>query len=87
MYIDIFGDIFSEDFNLALSLKPESTAEEIQSKKYLAGIAKQSKSREPNVVQIDKLFHFMNRMDLRRNTNWRETFPWLAKEFRKYNLT
>lgn len=87
MFIDIFGDIFSADFDRALALKPNSTPEEIQSKKYLAGIAKQSKSREPNVEQIDKLFNFMNTMDIRRKTKWRDTFPWLAKEFRKYNLT
>lgn len=87
MYIDIFGDIFSEDFDRALSFKPESTPEEIQSKNYLAGIAKQSKSQKPNLVEIDKLFHFLNKMDIRRNTNWRELFPWLVTEFRKYNLT
>ena len=87
MYVDIFGDIFSEDFDLALSFKPENTPEEISSKNYLEGIAKQSKSREPNVVEIDKLFKFLNKMDIRRNTNWRAIFPWLATEFRKYNLT
>ena len=32
MYVDIFGDIFSKDFDLALSFKPENTPEEISSK-------------------------------------------------------
>ena len=87
MFIDIFGDIFAEDFDRILDLKPERTPEEISSKKYMAGIAKQSKNNEPNVLEIDKLFNFLNTMDYRRKTNWRELFPWLVTEFRKYNLT
>ena len=87
MFIDIFGDIFSEDFKKILDLKPESTPEEVSSKNYMAGIAKQSASNEPNIVEIDKLFHFLNKMDIRRNTSWRSIFPWLVTEFRKYNLT
>ena len=87
MFIDIFGDIFAEDFDRILDLKPERTPEEISSKNYMAGIAKQSKHNKPNVLEIDKLFNFLNTMDFRRNTNWRELFPWLITEFRKYNLT
>ena len=86
MFIDIFGDIFSEDFDRILDLKPENTPEEISSKNYMAGIAKQSKSNEPNIVEIKNLFNFLNTMDFRRKTNWRELFPWLVTEFRKYNL-
>ncbi len=87
MFIDIFGDIFSKDFDKILELKLESTPEEIASKNYMSGIAKQSKSNEPNVIELDKLFNFLNKMDIRRNTNWRDLFPWLVTEFRKYNLT
>ena len=86
MFIDIFGDIFSEDFDRILDLKLERTPEEISSKNYMAGIAKQSKSNEPNIVEVKKLFNFLNTMDFRRKTNWRDLFPWLVTEFRKYNL-
>ena len=86
MFIDIFGDIFSDDFDKALALKPERTPEEISSKNYLLGIAKQSKNNEPNVFEIRELFNHLNKMDLRRKTNWRKTFPWLIDEFRKYDL-
>ena len=87
MFIDIFGDVFSEDFDRILDLKLERTPEEISSKNYMAGIAKQSKHNQPNVAEIGKLFDFLNKMDQRRKTNWRELFPWLVTEFRKYNLT
>jgi organic radical activating enzyme len=85
MFIDIFGDIFLDDFNKAIELKPESNPEEISSKNYLRGIAKQS-ANGPVVGEIIKLFEFLNKMDSRRNTNWSNTFPWLVEEFAKYNL-
>lgn len=87
MFVDIFGDIFVDDFNRALALKPETTPEQQSSKRYLQGIAQQSASREPNVSEITKLFDFLNEMDRRRNTDWTTVFPWLVPEFAKYGLT
>jgi organic radical activating enzyme len=87
MYIDIFGDIFTEDFNKALALKPNNTPETLASKKYLEGIAQQASSGQPNIVEIEKLFILLTEMDRRRNTNWRNVFPWLEPEFAKYNLS
>jgi len=86
MFIDMFGDIFVQDFEKALELKPDSTPEQKSSKQYLAGIAKQSASRSPNVEEIKNLFCFLNEIDRRRGTNWPEVFPWLVTEFAKYNL-
>ena len=87
MFIDMFGDIFGKDFERALNLKPNNTAEQQASRKYLAGIAQQSASREPDVGKITKLFIFLNQMDQRRGTDWSWTFPWLVDEFAKYALT
>lgn len=87
MFIDIFGDLFVNDFDRALALKPESTPEQQSSKKYLQGIAQQSASRQPNIPEITKLFDFLNEMDRRRNTNWATVFPWLVPEFAKHGLT
>jgi len=86
MFIDIFGDIFVDDFKKALNLKSEVTPEEISSKNYLKGIAAQSAHTGPNLKEITNLYNFLNKMDSRRNTNWREVFPWLVDEFTKYNL-
>lgn len=86
MFIDMFGDIFQEDFQRALRLKPQTTPEEISSYRYLEGIAQQSASKEPDVPKIKDLFVFLEEIDRRRNTNWRETFPWLVEEFGKYDL-
>ena len=87
MFIDMFGDIFVKDFERALALKPNNTAEQQASRKYLAGIARQSASRELDVGKITTLFDFLNQMDQRRGTDWSWTFPWLVDEFAKYALT
>jgi len=84
--IDIFGDIFEQDFIKALNLKPTNSPEEIASKEYLDGIRKQSKSSGPSKEQITDLFNFLNEIDYRRGLSWRKTFPWLVNEFKKYNL-
>jgi organic radical activating enzyme len=86
LMIDIFGDIFIEDFRRALELKPDVTPEQQQSKEYLKGIAQQSSSRGVNLVEVKKLYVFLNEMDRRRHTNWRTTFPWLINEFAKLDL-
>lgn len=86
MFIDLFGDIFAADFEQAIALKPESTPEEIASKNYLRGIAQQCAHSNPNVPEITNLFNLLNEMDRRRQTNWRNVFPWLVAEFAKYDL-
>jgi hypothetical protein len=87
MFIDLFGDIFREDFDRAIKLKPDHTPEEIASKNYLVGIAKQSQHGAPKTKQIRQLFEFLNTIDHRRNTHWPTIFPWLVDEFTKHNLT
>ena len=86
MFIDIFGNIFREDFDKAITLKPNETIEQQASKKYLEGIATQSGFKKPNVKEITNLYNFLNTMDQRRNTHWPTVFPWLVEEFAKYNL-
>jgi hypothetical protein len=74
MFIDLFGDIFREDFDRAISLKPDQTPEDLASKNYLIGIAKQSQHGGPKLEQIHQLFNFLNTMDHRRNTHWPTVF-------------
>lgn len=86
LFIDIFGDIFRNDFDLAVALKPNSTPEEIASRQYLQGIALQSCSTGANIKEITNLFNTLNTLDQRRGTHWPSVFPWLVAEFAKYNL-
>jgi hypothetical protein len=87
MFIDVFGDIFQEDFAQAIALKPNQTPEEISSRNYLIGIAKQSQHGGPKPKEIHQLFDFLNTIDHRRRTHWPTVFPWLVDEFARHNLT
>lgn len=85
LFIDIFGDIFTDDFNRALALKSERTPEEKASKEYLAGIAKQATSTKFNHKSVQKFFDYLTELDRRRNTSWIKTFPWLEEQYNKLN--
>jgi hypothetical protein len=86
MFIDLFGDIFQEDFARAIELKPMNTPEQKASRNYLVGIAQQSAHGGPRPKQIRELFDFLNTMDQRRHTSWPQVFPWLVDHFAQYNL-
>jgi organic radical activating enzyme len=86
LLIDMFGDIFQQDFERALQLKPNNTPEQLSSKRYLDGIAKQSAHSGVDLHKIKDLFCFLNEMDRRRGTSWHTVFPWLVDEFSKHGL-
>jgi len=86
MFIDIFGDIFQDDFQRAIDIKPQDTPEQQSSRNYLKGIATQSAHPGPNINEIHRLYDFLNTMDQRRQTHWPSVFPWLVDEFSKYGF-
>jgi organic radical activating enzyme len=86
LFIDMFGDIFKEDFEKAIRLKPEDKGVEISSKEYLKGIYQQSISQQPDLKKIKNLFFFLNEIDRRRGTHWQPVFPWLVDEFKKHGF-
>lgn len=47
----------------------------------LLGIKKQIESQTQNVDMIKRLQNYLTELDTRRNTNWRETFGWLDRNF------
>jgi pyruvate-formate lyase-activating enzyme len=81
LFIDMFGDIFRYDFERALDIMPEATEEQKNTKNYLAGIALQSVSGQPNISEIRKLRTFLDEMDRRRQTDWRAIHSWLTPVF------
>ena len=85
LMIDILGNVFEEDFNTVLSLMPEWNEDNAQIKSYMQGIALQSIRSVVNDGECLKLLTFLDEMDRRRETNWRELFPWLDPLLSKYN--
>jgi len=81
LFIDIFGNIFWQDFQRALDVMPEHNVEQITTKNYLRGIAQQSANGKPNITEVRKLRAFLDEMDRRRHTDWRSIYPWLVPIF------
>lgn len=81
LFIDIMGDIFQDDFKAALEIMPTDTLEQKQTREYLRGISLQSASGKPNKEECLKLRTFLDEMDRRRHTDWRQCYPWLVPVF------
>ena len=79
---DIFPEnFFAEDFQTIISLFPEDTEYQRQSKDHMIGIAKQIAATPKDIEKIETLKIYLNEIDRRRNTNWKELFPWLLQKF------
>lgn len=76
---DIFEPgLLTEYFNRVLAVMPEETWQQQEAKKYMTGVKLQIESAPVNYIEQNKLKTYLTEMDRRRNTNWRETFPWLT---------
>ena len=77
---DIFAEnFFEKDFEKIISLFPENNEYQKQSKEHMIGIAKQIASTPRDGEKIETLKIYLDEIDRRRNTNWREIFPWLIE--------
>lgn len=84
MVIDIFGDIFKEDFDRAIGYMPNILPEHQLVRNYLIGIQKQSGNTGINLTRIEKLYTMLETFDQKRNTKWRNIYPWLVELFEKH---
>lgn len=84
MYIDIFGNVFDDDFSQAIDLMPEKFPEHISVKEYLKGIRNQVSQSQPNLEKIKKLYDYLETLDSRRGTSWRTVYPWMEKLFHQH---
>ena len=76
---DIFEPgLLTEYFNRVLEVMPDATWQQQEAKKYMAGVQLQIESAPANITEQRKLKTYLTELDRRRNTNWRETFPWLT---------
>jgi len=77
MLPDIYGkDFWRSDIEKILSIMPEDNENNRRAKIYMAGCLN-SLPKKPNLILIKELKHFLDQLDARRNTNWREVFPYL----------
>ena len=84
MFIDMFGDIFKDDFDRAINLMPTEFPEHQSVRNYLIGIRDQSSNTGINLTRIENLYTMLETFDKRRKTNWRGVYPWLVELFKQH---
>ena len=76
---DIFdADLLDPYFAQVLEAMPADTWQQQEARKYMQGVRQQIATTKKNPTEINKLRTYLDELDRRRNTNWRETFPWLT---------
>jgi hypothetical protein len=80
MTLDILGkEEFQNDFSKILSMMETKSWRGTEAKKHMEGIMSTNDTAKFNQTETLKLLTFLDEIDRRRNTNWRELFPWLIK--------
>jgi hypothetical protein len=70
---------FDEDLKTVLSLMPRGDQWVDSLYDYLEGVVKSINNSLPfNPIRLMAFKAFLDKMDKRKKTNWRETFPWLV---------
>lgn len=78
---DIFDkELFQDDFDKVIALMPTENEFQQHSKEHMIGIAKQVAATSKDRDKVDTLKEYLDEMDSRRNTNWKEVFPWLIDQ-------
>lgn len=72
------SEFFDPYFAKVLEVMPADTWQQQEARKYMQGVRQQIASTEKNLTEINKLRTYLDELDRRRKTNWRETFPWLT---------
>jgi len=76
LHPNILGpDIFKNDFDEILNLMPNNI-----NYTYMEGIANDYAKSSADQTEIVKLKTYLDEIDRRRNTVWKNTFPWLSQE-------
>jgi hypothetical protein len=73
------GDVFESDFEKTLALMPTDTELQKNHKDLMQGIANKSSLCLGNKERVSNLKNYLDQIDKRRGTNWRQVFPWLEQ--------
>jgi len=70
---------FDEDFKIILELMETDTWRGDHAKTHMQGVIANIQNSMYNKEETLKLITYLDELDRRRNTSWRELFPWLIK--------
>jgi MoaA/NifB/PqqE/SkfB family radical SAM enzyme len=80
LHYNILGSTeFQEDFQKILKLMETKTWRGTHAQTYMQGLVATNTNSVYNKEETLKLITYLIELDRRRNTNWREIFPWLIK--------
>lgn len=73
--------VFESSLEQVANQLPTDSWDHKTTKDIYMGIVSDLKNRcQPHKQKQVELYNYLDQMDHRRNTNWQDTFPWLAKE-------
>jgi hypothetical protein len=76
----IFGPgVFEKDFEDIIQAMPIDIDEDKVIRDYIQGIGKRIANSQRDLQEIKKMLLYLNEKDRRRETNWRNLFPWLVE--------
>ena len=74
----IFGPgVFDQDFDKIIDLMPTHNQSQIAVKNQMSSIAQAVSNTPRDSTKINLLKDYLDKLDYRRKTNWRNIFPWL----------
>ena len=77
---DILGpNEFIEDFNRILSIMETDTWRGSQTRDHFQGLVNNVKNSRLNEKEVLKLLTYLDELDRRRGTDWKQLFPWLEE--------
>lgn len=80
-------ELFEQQMKSLVNSLPDVTWDDKMTKDTLLGIMScMEKECTNNIKKQQDLYAFLEANDKRRNSNWRETFPWLLKELENNNV-
>jgi len=81
MHAGIFREgFFDNEFNHIITLLPARNRWELANVEYMKGLWRVIDAKEYNPAFISELKNYLDEMDRRRLTNWKEVFPWLMEQ-------
>jgi MoaA/NifB/PqqE/SkfB family radical SAM enzyme len=79
--------LFEHHLNEVERLMPNGSWDSETTREIFRGIVANLRSNcQTNIDKQRELFNYLEEIDRRRNSNWRNVFPWLAQEFKKNHV-
>ena len=69
--------VFDESLQQSLDFMPRETFREVQIRKHFEAVIDQIVNAKKQPAKIDSLRAYLTELDRRRNTNWKQIYPWL----------